>query len=523
VADTKTVKTGRQVARLRAALRDRETRVAELEQRLEALEASTSMQFARVVATAARRPGRGVVRLPRQLYRLWKRRDAPQAAKPGPERRAQPDLAGFDRPEDRMLVAGPVDGLTVAGVFGPAGLAAAESYARVVPLLPHDVAAALSSVDADVVIVDAGAGAPGGPWAYLGEPGVYDREQALATLLDTAHDRGLPVVLWGEAPPPGLARLEWEATDAPGVSLRRFNPVGAGARDSVPVVVEPLGGSSRVSPGVRKVAGDIAEVIGARTATSDHASLPELLRRSAVTLALSPRQVPEQLAAGALVLCPAPVADRLPDDLREHVRIVDASSATQALPDSRRYDPRPALRTLFLRHATPVRMARLCAELGLDADPLRHRRVAVLAEVDGEVDGEAGARRFAADLLAQAHRPAEAVVTGTGAAIAAGELTEHGITVRDGLGSVRSAWVAPWPARDEVPKTHLIDLMCAVECSGADAVGFGAAAPYTFTAEIQPALVRRELYASSESAQDWAAHGARLLCLAPRDNRDNRP
>jgi hypothetical protein len=520
VVDTKTVKSGRQVARLRAALRDRETRVAELERRLEALEASTSMQFARVVATAARRPGRGVVRLPRQLYRLWKRRDAPQAAKPGPERRAQPDLAGFDRPEDRMLVAGPVDGLTVAGVFGPAGLAAAEGYARVVSLLPHDVAPALDSADADVVIVDAEAGAPGGPWAYLGEPGVYDREQALATLLDTARDRGLPVVLWGEAPPPpGLARLEWEATDAPGVCLRRFNPVGAGARDSVPVVVEPLGGSSRVSPGVRKVAGDIAEAIGARTATNDHGSLPELLRRSAVTLALSPRQVPQQLAAGALVLCPAPVADRLPDDLREHVCVVDASSAARAISDSRAYDPRPALRTLFLRHATPVRMARLCADLGLDADPLRHRRVAVLAEVDGEAD----ARRFAADLLAQPHRPAEAVVTGTGAAIAAGELTDNGITVRDGLESVRSAWVAPWPARDEVPETHLIDLMCAAECSGADAVGFGAAAPYTFTADIEPALVRRELYASSESTQDWAAHGARLLCLAPRDNRDNRP
>src|SRR3954451_1887627 len=193
-----TAKTAKQVARLRAALRDREARVNELEERLAALESSTTMQFGRVFAAAARRPTRGAVRLPRQLYRLWKRRDAPQP-QPSGERRTHVDLVGLPRPEDRLLVGPPPDTLTIAGVLGPACQATAADCARVVPLLPHDAVLALDAADADMVIVDAAAGAPGGPWAYLGEPGVYDREQALGSLIDTARDRGLPVVLWDEA------------------------------------------------------------------------------------------------------------------------------------------------------------------------------------------------------------------------------------------------------------------------------------------------------------------------------------
>jgi hypothetical protein len=505
----------RQVAKLRATLREREARVHELEERLTALENSMATQFGRAVAAAARRPARGVVRLPRQLYRLWKRKDAPQARPPGGERHGHIDLTGFDRPEDRMLVAAPVDGLTIAGVFGPAGLAAAEDgAARVVPLLPHDAALAIDTADADLVIVDADAGAPGGAWAYLGEPGMYDREQSLVAVLKTARERGLPVVLWGDTPPPGLARLDWAATDSPGVSLRRFNPVGVTARDTTPVVVEPLGGMSRVSLGVRRLADEIAGAIGARAVTVDPAALPGLLRRTAVTLALTPGQVPEQLAAGALVLCPAPVADRLPADLRAHVRVVAAAGdPPEVTPEvtAAGYDPRPALRTLFLRYATPVRLARLCENLGLAADPLGDRRVAVLAAAPDET----AARRLAAAVFAQAHRPAEAVLTGPAADVAAAALAARGITAHTTVAAVRSVWIAPWPEDGEVPDSHLLDLSCAAECSGADAIGPGAAAPYTFTTDVAPALLRRDLYASGGMAADWAARGARLLCLEP--------
>jgi hypothetical protein len=542
-----TAKAAKQVAKLRAALRDREARVHELEERLAALESSTTMQFGRVFAQAARRPARGAVRLPRQLYRLWKHRDAPQPAASG-ERRTGLDLNGLPRPEDRLLLAvptlaGPADTITIAGVLGPACLATATDFARVVSLLPHDAVLALETADADMVVVDAAAGAPGGAWAYLGEPGMYDREQALGALLETARGRGLPVVLWddtgsGEEPgaaPPGLARLEWSATGSPGVSLRRFNPVGAVVRDTVPVIVEPFGASARVPPGVRRAVADIAVTIGARTVTSDPRALPGLLRRSAITLALTPGQVPEQLAAGALVLCPAPVAARLPADLREHVYTVAEGGAARpggpgvelagrpggaentvavaALAAAAGgHDPRPALRTLFVRYATPVRLAALCESLGLRADPLRERRVAVVADVADA----AAALRLVAGLQAQIHRPAEAVMTGPGAAIAAGELAERGIVAHSSAEAARSAWIAPWPTRDEIPATHLVDLVCAAECSGADAVGGtggGAAAPYTFVTDIEPALVRREWYGLGGSPAQWAAQGARLLSL----------
>jgi hypothetical protein len=546
VTDITTAKAAKQVAKLRAALRDREARVAELEERLTALESSTTMQFGRVFAQAARRPARGAVRLPRQLYRLWRRRDAPQP-QPNGERRANLDLGGLPRPEDRLLLAGPTGDMTIAGIFGPACQATAADCARVVTLLPHDAALAFDAADADMVIVDAAAGAPGGAWAYLGEPGMYDRERALGALMDTARDRGVPVVLWDETrsgaepgtAPPGLARLDWAATGSPGVSLRRFNPVGAIARDAVPVVVEPFGAPARVPPGVRRAAAGIAAAIGARTVTGDPRALPGLLRRSAITLALTPAQVPEQLAAGALVLCPAPVADRLPADLREHVYAVAEGGAratdrpgepsvglvgssggagntvaVAALAAAAGgHDARPALRTLFLRYATPVRLAALCESLGLRADPLRERRVAVLADAADA----AAARRLVAGLVAQIHRPAEAVVTGAGAAIAAGELTERGIIAHSSVDTTRSAWIAPWPTRSEIPVTHLVDLVCAAECSGADAVGATsggtAAAPYTFGTDIEPALVRREWYISGGLPTDWAAQGARLLSL----------
>jgi hypothetical protein len=535
-----TARAAKQVAKLRAALRDRDARVAELEERLTALENSTTMQFGRVFAAAARRPARGAVRLPRQLYRLWKRRDAPQP-RPSGERRTQLDLAGLPRPEDRLLLAEPIpaDGITIAGVLGPACLAAATDCARVVPLLPHDAAMALESADADLVIVDAAAGAPGGPWAYLGEPGVYDREQALGAILDAARARELPVVMWDErvlagepgAAPPGLARLDWAATAAPGVSLRRFNPVGAPARDTTPVVVEPLAAPERVPLGVRRAVADIAAAIGARTVTTTPGELPGLLRRSAITLALAPGQVPEQLAAGALVLCPRPVAERLPADLREHVYTVAEGGAARPAGSAEGtvsvaalaaaaggHDPRPALRTLFLRYAVPVRLAALCESLGLRADPLHDRRVAVVAEAADAAD----ARRLAAGLLAQTHWPAEAVIGGPGAAVALAELGERGIVARGSVDETRSTWIAPWPMRDETPAGHLADLVCAAECSGADAIGGAgggthrsppATAPYTFVDDIEPALVHRDWYIAGGLPTEWAAQGARLLSL----------
>ncbi|MFI6518877.1 hypothetical protein ACIBF1_25200 [Spirillospora sp. NPDC050679] len=203
----------RQAARLRAALRDSRSRVNELERRLTALETSTTVQFGRLVAGAARNPRGRAARLPRELYRLWKRRHAPTTGSvTGREsdERVEPDQ--LDRPEDRLLVAGPVEGLVIAGVLARDTAAALAGHATVIPLYPHDARTVLTAADADLFVVDAAAGDPGNPWAYLGVPGVHDRERALHELRELARHRGLPRVLWGERVPPGLAVLDWDAT-----------------------------------------------------------------------------------------------------------------------------------------------------------------------------------------------------------------------------------------------------------------------------------------------------------------------
>lgn len=228
-----------QLGRLRSTLREREARLEELEKRLAALEGSTAVQFGRLVAGAARNPKRGR-RLPKDLYRLWRKRNAPasapSAAKGGG---VQPDRV--DRPENRLLVAGPCEGLIVAGVLAPRTAALLGERMKVVPLYPHDAGIVLGSADVDAVVVDAAAGEPGRPWAYLGVPGMYDRDLALHEVREIAAARSLPLVLWGEAPPATLASLRWDAVLAD----------AAAAPDRLAALLEPA-----EPPGGRAITGE---------------------------------------------------------------------------------------------------------------------------------------------------------------------------------------------------------------------------------------------------------------------------
>ncbi|MCO5969220.1 hypothetical protein [Actinoallomurus soli] len=209
----------RQVARLKAALADREARVQILEARVAALEGSTSLKVGRAVTDAARRPGKGVVQLPRELYRMWRHRGAPNVVT-SVDARERPMFTARD--EDRLIAAAPAAGLVVAGVLGPAAAAALGEVAHVVPLMPHDAALVLDTTDVDLVLVDAAAGEPGGPWAYLGVPGVPDRDRALLALMGVARDRGRPVVLAGSAP--AIAGFGWDATVPPGTPIGEALP-----------------------------------------------------------------------------------------------------------------------------------------------------------------------------------------------------------------------------------------------------------------------------------------------------------
>ncbi|MFI0486315.1 hypothetical protein [Actinomadura sp. 9N215] len=208
--DDKAAKAYEQLGRLKATLRERDARIAELEKRLARLEGSTAVQFGKLVAGAARNPKSGR-RLPKDLYRLWRKRHAPVSASGSSAGGGGVQPERVERPEDHLLVAGPCDTMIIAGVFGPGTAELLAAHAKVVPLYPHDAATVLRSADVDAVVVDAAAGEPGGPWAYLGVPGMYDRDLALHELRRIAAARSLPRVLYGAAPPATLAGLTWDA------------------------------------------------------------------------------------------------------------------------------------------------------------------------------------------------------------------------------------------------------------------------------------------------------------------------
>ncbi|NKZ07388.1 hypothetical protein [Actinomadura latina] len=216
MSDAKDAKAYQQLGRLKSTLREREARLAELEKRLAAMEMSTAVQFGRLVAGAARNPKRGK-RLPKDLYRLWRKRNAAVSGSgSSPGGGVQPDRV--DRPENRLLVAGPCEGLIIAGILAPRTAALLAEHTRVVPLYPHDAAIVLDRADVDMLVVDAAAGEPGGPWAYLGVPGMYDRDLALHEIREIAAARRLPLVLWGQEPPATLASLRWDAVLAGGAT-----------------------------------------------------------------------------------------------------------------------------------------------------------------------------------------------------------------------------------------------------------------------------------------------------------------
>jgi hypothetical protein len=150
---------------------------------------------------------------------MWRHRGAPNVVT-SVDARERPMFTARD--EDRLIAAAPATGLVVAGVLGPAAAEALGEVAHVVPLMPHDAALVLDTTDVDLVVVDAAAGEPGGPWAYLGVPGVPDRDRALLALLGVARDRGRPVVLAGSAP--AIAGFGWDATVPPGTPVAEALP-----------------------------------------------------------------------------------------------------------------------------------------------------------------------------------------------------------------------------------------------------------------------------------------------------------
>ena len=540
-----------QTEQLRKALAEREAQLQEARARLAALEGSTSLQVGRALAGAARRPARGLVRLPRELYRLWRGSTRGTGSAQRDRARIPEPVRSYEaeRQEARLLAGQPAFGderIVVAGVLSAEARAALAPYARIIPLRPHDVQVVFDSADVDLVLVTTSATRPGNPWAHAGDPAAVDRTRALRWVLEAAGARGVASVLVRDVPAaPALAELGFDHVHDGdlGVPLHRYNPVAAEPdRLSTPV---------RVSGTGRLPAAGEDEILDADTCWEE---LPEVLRAAAVAVVDTPSLADRALACGARVLLTSgqprpglpPAAVRTTADGTGPARTVGEGPLTPG-------ELRSVLRSLFLTRATPVVLSELLDRVrllpggGTRTQPLAGRAVAVLASPLDDTESLA----LADDVLHQQHPPAEVVVPAPCAAYAGVQrLRAHGDPVRTaadlGVGPVDrwtpAAWArlaraatTPWTLLWDRPagQTLLVDALCAAECSGADAVGAAvlaggsadrpargtdlgwaaAAQEYVFVNEVRPFLARRDLVRRGLHPGVWSRHGARLLAL----------
>nr|WP_246421876.1 hypothetical protein [Nocardiopsis mwathae] len=568
---------------MRQALSEREAQLQEAQARLAALEGSTSLQVGRALTAAAKRPGRGLVRLPRDLFRLWRKSGATRQSTGG-RRRPQPVRSYDAERQEARLLAGNIgtrdDRLVVAGVLSPEVHAAVEPYVRVVALRPQDAQVVFESVDVDVVLVSASAAAPGSLWAHVGDPASGDRTRALNWVVEAAAARGVPSVLLTDAPaPPALATLPFGLVcdGGVGVPLHRFNPIAAEPERTTDPLHLPSAGHRGV------VADRLVDMLvregGVRRTEPGWAEEPAALRAATTVVVDDPVLADRAMACGARALLLGGAAEsdaERPAGPRGRVRVpVDASAlrsgaAADGLARVRAAGPlspeelRLVLRSLFLTDATPVRLADILGRLdfapgsGSPSLALRTRQVAVLAAPPDDITSLA----LADDLLKQEYAPAEVVLPDDVDHLAGVQrLRSAGIPLRTARvagsnggareprptewAALAGAATAPWVALWRAPRgsAFLADLLCAAECSGADAVGpavpWWGSAPvgaadtaadpvgtavadqdYVFVSAIEPDLARTDLVRRGLQPGVWNRHGARLLALGPQPEAD---
>ena len=90
-----------------------------------------------------------------------------------------------------------------------------------------------------------------------------------------------------------------------------------------------------------------------------------------------------------------------------------------------------------------------------------------------------------------------------------------GASLRWAARAAASPWVVPWTTGQEYPDTYLLDLVCARECSRADAVGHAPGDDYVFTQMLAPALARRDLFGPDGPPADaWGRRGLTLFSIS---------
>ena len=471
-------------ADLARRLRVAEAEVGRLRSQLQRIESSAAYQVGRVLSEGARHPHSAPLYVPRQLfglYRRWRRAggNAHAPAIPGTSGTAAGTVqtSAADAPELARVLGELVplgvcerDVPVVAGVLHPRTRLALEQCANVVALAPTGGRVLLDRVSPDVLLVDASAGRSG-QWAHVGTYADPARDRDLLELVATARGRGVPVVTWRSVPV-SHAPLFAEAADVFDVVL------DLGAADE----------ERRWSPGVP------LQIFNPLRGANSH----------------EPGDVLETLACGGVV------AGAVPELLRE-------------LPIDRERDPmeqRRVLRVLFAHYSTPVMLRRLLATVGIAYEP-PERAVSLLLTVDDPGNAPA----VIASVLAQIHRPTEVLTLSTPmASRMARELAAAGIRSRvcsttdstsllieHATTSLVARRIGPLPGPH-----HLMDLVLAAECSGADAVGYTAADDFTFVPSLPLAssLLRRDAAMDVDPASEltgWVRSGRRLLGITPTE------
>ena len=545
--------------RLARALRETRLQLAMTQARLAALEQSATMELGRTLVRAARRPWSRGVQLPADLVRLWRERGGltgPDAATLALASAQLGDLAGGG---ERFLSALTAPGLGAAGSeaagWTPPGLVitgvlSAQACATLTPdaavhqLLPHDADVLLESAGADLVLIEAAAMLAGSAWAYAGDPAAADRGRRLGRLIAAARALGKPVIFIRNVPAHLAPGLDWVAGSCDvvsdegfGVPLARFNPIGlAGSRPGGPVYADAR--DPREPPAVRALLDAVASAQAPGSGPAPGPLYvagsvpwrrrPALYREHALFVTASADQAREQLACGARVVMlggePAAGAVTPAGGFWDAAALRETIGELAACAPLAVAEILPVLREIFLAQATPTRLAALAALAGLGGHVIAGRRIAVLARAADA----AAASVLSAGLARQRFTPAEVVVV-TGAPDAAsaelsaravtvvlGDLADRGVSItavplvaggpgdqepggwlRRAAGAARSPWVVPWLAEREYHDTYLADLACARECAQADVAGYGGGA-YSFTTSLEPALARREFFASGD-------------------------
>ncbi|MEU3250625.1 hypothetical protein [Streptomyces sp. NPDC006997] len=189
--------------------------------------------------------------------------------------------------------------------------------------------------------------------------------------------------------------------------------------------------------------------------------------------------------------------------------VLDADAGVRLAALDPAADGRQRLREVFRAECVRVRLSQLARRVGAP-DPLDQRRVSVLAAPRDRAD----VARLTAQVLDQRHRPAEVVVPDPAGL---DELPAAGVPVR--TGEPTAPWVADWTdLTEDRPDTLLLDLLCALEFSGADAVGDTPTADdYLYVPEVRPLLARRSLLASGGPPETWARQGYRLFAWCGKE------